>query len=194
MFTDSDSDIRYIRFSDMSSTTTVNIRQTKKETMAFIQNAANLVNAGAYLRCLDPEKSFRYYKAALDVLHSATNDDAFDSSEMHSPVHLSQHPNQQEQEPAVIPYDTGSNPEPFLTLEDGSYFIYCRPFLFNQPCLNVGYTLLYIAVVIFDMALMLHKSGIYCEKNLKKSLRLYDMSLNLLRNAPSELNGCNNLI
>jgi tetratricopeptide (TPR) repeat protein len=162
-------------------------QQANAETMTLIQNAANLVNAGSYYRSLEKEKAFRYYKAALDVLQSVTSGDGFNPDQFPYNELSADYCAQ-----AAIPYESGQE-EHFLSLQDGSYFIYCKPFLFNQANLDVAFTPLYIATTIFDMALMLHKAGIHSDKNLNKSLRLYDMSLMLLRNAPQQLD-CSNLM
>lgn len=168
----------------------------QSESLAHIHNAANLVKAGAYYTKMNPEKSFGYFKNALDLLHSATKDEEF-GSDYASPG-LSPHKSRLTtmfSAQAAVPHESDPAACASAVSEiDGSYFVYCKPFFFSQETLDIALTPLYISIVIFDMALLLHKAGLQrSERNLLKSLKLYDMSLMLLRTAPQYLD-CSNVM
>ena len=184
-----------------ASTISTSLQQAQMSTTTcthFVQRSAHLANLGAhYLSLGDDYSAYGTLKRALDVLHQATaaNADFALSSPLYPASSAPDFPEDQEQRPlrlAAIPFDCERNEKAlFGTAEEDDksfYFVHSKPFVFDTSALDVANTPIYTSIVIFNMTLLLLRRA-RTDKDptpaLHKALRLFDMALVLLENAPT---------
>lgn len=185
-----------------ASTISTSLPQDQMSSVAidthFVQRSAHLANLGAhYLSLGDDYSAYGTLKRALSVLQQATATDT--DIEISSPVHPTSSADfpeeDQEHRPlplAAISFECERNEKALFGTADEDdkafYFVYSKPFVFDPSALDVANTPIYISIVIFNMTLLLLRRA-RADKDstpaLQKALRLFDMALVLLDNAPT---------
>ena len=158
------------------------------QTKYRIQHSAYLVNVAAHLFSVgDDESAYSALKRALSVLQLVANDfDERITEQVGDPF-----ANNLCSLPPALPFDCEDPATLILGTperEDKSYYyVYRQPFVMDPLNLDISYTPVYLAIVIFDMTLLLLNKAQkeHIKVSLAKALRLYDLALRLLRNAPS---------
>jgi hypothetical protein len=152
-----------------------------------LQQAAYLVNLGSHLFSTDNDhQAFGAFRRALDIIQRVAND--LDDTSVIEPDLEDIHGARDRS--YALPFDSQGKKK--LTVgtpeeEDKSYFfIYGQPFVIDPHSLDVSCAPVYLAIVIFDMTLILLRRA--NQENVKtswlKALRLSNTALVLLRNAP----------
>ena len=177
------------------------ISQDQLPTMHFVQRSAHLVNVGAhYLSIGDDYSAYGALKRGLDVLQQvAATDVDFDALSEQRNIDTD---DQDSILPLVaIPFDCERNEMTlFGTADDEDksfYFVHSKPFVFDQSSLDVANTPIYISIAIFNMTLLLLRKARTesdCNESVRKSLRLFDMALILVKSSPSHVDSSNLLV
>ena len=144
----------------------------------------------------DDHSAYGVLKRALAVLQQAVAADAelmAPSSRKH-PHSTACHENQEEDNPCplvALPFDCEKIETTLYGTDDDKkscYYVHSKPFVFEQDALDVANLPIYISIVVFNMTLLLLRKArkdLDALPSLEKALRLYDMALVLLAQAPA---------
>lgn len=160
---------------------------------SYIQHASHLVNIGAHFFSIgDDYQAYEAFKRALDILQGVAKE--FDDQMTAEPSDTGTVDDNECPLPLLaIPLDCRGDKKLVLdTLEEEDksyYFIYGQAFVIDTRSLDVSYTPIYLAIVIFNMTHLLLRRAQHeqVKSSLAKALRLYDLALLLLRSAPRHL-------